>query len=199
MDVANERVHDTTKLRPADIFEVEPPGVQPLQSTGASQGLSAEEQRVCRDAFVSFHANRYAVLWKHGGRYVRVTATPTLAEIRDENGLRCQPAEGLVSGLTLPRPGQYHGAPCATRFGTARRWRSRCTAQTRRSGPWPPTTRSPGVARDRAGRQPGSGQTERDPLCRFPHHPLETELRVHTRRDHDTCTQHARLCFKKTL
>ncbi len=110
-EVANVRLHGTTHQRPIDLLDVERKELQRLQPRAAFQALLAEERRVSRDAFVSFEGNRYAVPWKHAGRYVRVSASATVVEIRDELGVIATHPRGLVSGLTLHLPGQYHGAP----------------------------------------------------------------------------------------
>ena len=75
---------------------------------------------VSRDAFVSFEGNRCAVPWRYAGRHVAVNASAAHVEIRDGNELVAVHARGLVTGLTMPLPGQYDGAPLGG-AGQARR------------------------------------------------------------------------------
>jgi transposase len=118
--IANAREHATTKQRPVDLLEVERGHLLPLKPTSTFASLLTEERLVSRDAFVNFEGNRYAVPWRYAGRHVAVTASAAHVEIRDDSELVIVHARGLVTGLTMPLPGQYDGAPLGS-AGQARR------------------------------------------------------------------------------
>ena len=109
--IANAREHATTKQRPVDLLEVERGHLLPLKPTSTFAALLHEERQVSRDAYVSFEGNRYAVPWRYAGRHVAVTASAAHVEIRDGSELVIVHARGLVTGLTIPMPRQYDGAP----------------------------------------------------------------------------------------
>jgi hypothetical protein len=79
-----------------------------------------EERLVSREALVSFEGNRYAVPWRFVGRHVVVSSTAAHVKIRDRSELVIVRARSLVSGLTLPLPGQYDGASLGLAEAAAR-------------------------------------------------------------------------------
>lgn len=111
--VANVREHATTHRRPVDLLVEERCHLLPLRAASVFAGLLVEERRVSRDVFVQFEGNRYAVPWRFAGRHVAVSATQAHVEIRDGRELVAVHPRGLLTGLTMPLPGQYDDAPLA--------------------------------------------------------------------------------------
>ncbi|MCL6450442.1 MAG: IS21 family transposase, partial [Acetobacteraceae bacterium] len=70
--VANQRVHGTTRQRPADMVVKERPYLLPLPPAARLAPFLREERRVGRDGYVQWEGAWYGVPWQWAGRVVEV-------------------------------------------------------------------------------------------------------------------------------
>lgn len=69
-DVANRRLHGTTHQVVVEAWQMERPHLQTLDGRIAFPYVPEETRRVARDAYVTYHTNRYSVPWTAAGRQV---------------------------------------------------------------------------------------------------------------------------------
>jgi len=69
-EVANRRLHGTTHQVVAHAWQQEMPHLQALGARMAFPYVPEEARRVARDAYVTYHTNRYSVPWTAAGRQV---------------------------------------------------------------------------------------------------------------------------------
>jgi len=87
-DVAHQRVHGTTHRIVAEAWEEEKPFLQPLLSRRGYPLVVESLRRVSRDAYISYHGNRYSVPWQNAGKEVLVREVGDQIEIiRDKTTL----------------------------------------------------------------------------------------------------------------
>lgn len=86
-EVANQRQHGTTNRHVLTAWQEEKPMLWPLAGRAAYPCIGQQKRKVSRDAFVSFHGNRYSVPWKVAGQEVFVQEDGT--QLRIERGGEC--------------------------------------------------------------------------------------------------------------
>lgn len=86
-EVANRRVHGTTHRGVAEAWEAEKPHLQPAGGRLPFPVVPQQIRRVARDAYVSYHTNRYSVPWRAAGQEVSLREVAGHLEIRRDQTL----------------------------------------------------------------------------------------------------------------
>jgi len=86
-EVANQRHHGTTHRHVLSAWQEEKLLLWPLAGRAAYPCIGQQKRKVSRDAYVSFHGNRYSVPWKVAGQEVFVHEDGT--QLRIERGGEC--------------------------------------------------------------------------------------------------------------
>src|SRR5690606_10502435 len=115
---AHQRSHGTTGFKPAQRLMEEQSLLLPLRPVAAFASLLHEERRVSRDGYVSYGGSHYGVPWRYSGRYVTISASETMVEIRDGDTVIARHPRALLPGTRVNLPGQYKDIPLG---GTSRR------------------------------------------------------------------------------
>ncbi len=81
-EVANERVHGTTRERVSARWEADRAALQPLRGLPPYPFVDEELRRVARDAYVAWEGSRYSVPWRFAGAEVWVKGRGAEVEVR---------------------------------------------------------------------------------------------------------------------
>jgi transposase len=108
-EIANARIHGTTRERPADRLIIERSHLQPAAPADRVLPFLRETRKVGRDGFVQYDRAAYGVPWQWVGSEVEVAATPMTIEIwRGSERLAVHP-RALHPGQRFTLPGQWTG------------------------------------------------------------------------------------------
>ncbi len=110
-EVANRRIHGTTKARPCDLLASE--GLGPVPDRAHVSMFLMEKRDVSRDAFVSYDGGRYGVPWQYAGKTVQVREIGPYVEIVD-GPVRVALHNRIRPGGTAKLPGQWADLPLNT-------------------------------------------------------------------------------------
>lgn len=125
-EVADVRVHGTTRDRPIDRFEAEATALQPLASRPCFQPRRSLQRRVQSDCCVEVDTNRYSVPFVHLGKEVLVEVLGDRLEVRFNNEILAEHAvvkgrgewvinsrhlDGVVRGAVETHPEQQLELP----------------------------------------------------------------------------------------
>lgn len=85
--VANRRIHGTTHQCVALAWEAEKPYLKPIGERLPFPLVPQQIRRVAKDAYVSYHTNRYSVPWRAAGQEVCLLEVDGYLEIRRDQTL----------------------------------------------------------------------------------------------------------------
>ena len=71
-EVANQRVHGTTRQQVLLRFDEDQFAMQPVNQRPDYPRVDEEPRRVARDAYVAWKGSRYSVPWEYAGRQVHI-------------------------------------------------------------------------------------------------------------------------------
>ena len=80
-EVANQRVHGTTREQVLLRFDEDQFAMQPVNQRADYPYLEDDPRRVARDAYVAWKGSRYSVPWEYAGRQVQVRECGTDLEV----------------------------------------------------------------------------------------------------------------------
>lgn len=112
--VAQQRIHGTTKARPADLLSRERPHLQPLPSWERLQPFLREERQVGRDGYVSWEGAWYGVPWSWVGQRVAVQGDTAMVTLWAGNERLAVHPRATQPGQRFTTPGQWQGLPQRT-------------------------------------------------------------------------------------
>ncbi len=81
-EVANERIHGTTRERVSARWEADQFALQPLRGRLPYPFVDEELRKVARDAYVAWESSRYSVPWRFAGAQVWVVERGAEVEVR---------------------------------------------------------------------------------------------------------------------
>ena len=114
-EVANQRVHGTTRQQVAVRWDVDQFSLQPLNGRPPYPYIDDELRRVARDAYVAWQGNRYSVPWEFAGREVWVRERHDRVEVH--YGAERIARHGIPPGKhrIITQPEHHQGIPLNTR------------------------------------------------------------------------------------
>jgi transposase len=109
--VAHERVHGTTRERPADRLRREQPTLRALPAAERLAPFLREARKVARDGFVSWEGAWYGVPWQWAGQLVHVAPAATTVHLFAGTEELVVHPRATQPGQRLIAPGQWTGLP----------------------------------------------------------------------------------------
>jgi transposase len=106
--VANLRLHGTTRVRPIDRFELERPLLQALPAHAPDTSIVRSVQ-VASQCLVKFDGNRYSVPFQWVGKVLTLKATRTEVQIFADTRRLALHARSFERGLVIENPAHYQG------------------------------------------------------------------------------------------
>ena len=109
--IAQDRIHGTTKARPADLLQQERLQLQPLPAWERLQPFLREERQVGRDGYVSWEGAWYGVPWHWAGQRIEVQGDAAVVALwAGDQRLAVHP-RAIQPGQRFTTPGQWQGLP----------------------------------------------------------------------------------------
>jgi transposase len=107
--VANERVHGTTREQPAERLRLEQRTLSPLPQRERLTPFLREERKVGRDGFVAWDGGAYGVPWQWAGKVVQVQASGATVELWSADQRLAVHPRAVRRGQRFTVPGQWAG------------------------------------------------------------------------------------------
>jgi transposase len=110
-EVANQRLHGTTREQVAVRWDVDQFSLQPLAGRPPYAYLDDELRKVTRDAYVSWQGSRYSVPWKYAGQSVWVREHGLGVEVRCGQGRIARHTKAVRRHQVVTRTEHHAGIP----------------------------------------------------------------------------------------
>jgi transposase len=114
-EVANRRVHGTTRTVVMDAWLAEKNKLVPLDSRPAYPYADEETRKVAPDAFVDWDASRYSVPWQYAGKEVWVRGAGGDVEVRYGNSVVARHAPAERKHVVVRLAEHHEGIPLGAR------------------------------------------------------------------------------------
>jgi transposase len=114
-EVANRRVHGTTREVVAARWEIERPSLHPLDGRPAYPYVDDELRKVARDAYVSWEGSRYSVPWSYAGREVWVRERGQAVEVHFGQERIASHPQATQRHVVVTQPEHHRGIPLGAR------------------------------------------------------------------------------------
>lgn len=106
-EIANQRIHNTTKRRPVEMLPEERLGRLPDAAT--LEPFVLEERKVGRDGFVEYQRSRYGVPWQFAGQMVLIRESAGHVEILAQGRQIALHPKALYHNTQFKHPKQWDG------------------------------------------------------------------------------------------
>jgi transposase len=110
-EVANRRVHGTTREQVQIRWEQDQLSLQPMKARLAYPFADEEQRKVARDAYVSWQSSRYSVPWRYAGKEVWVRQQGHDVEVRCGAELIARHAPAVRRHQIVTRSEHHEGIP----------------------------------------------------------------------------------------
>lgn len=107
-EVANVRIHGTTRQRPLDRFQIEKPLLQPLPVHEPDVSI-IRPVKATKQCLVSFDGNAYSVPFLYAGRILTVKATLHEVQVYSDAKLMATHLRSFERGIVVENPAHYEG------------------------------------------------------------------------------------------
>jgi hypothetical protein len=114
-EVANQRVHGTTRQPVSARWNIEQFRLQPMAGRPAYPYCDDELRKVARDAYVSWQGSRYSVPWEYAGKPVWVRNWEGEVEIRYGAQRIARHRQALHQHGIVTQPEHHEGIPLGAR------------------------------------------------------------------------------------
>ena len=114
-EVANQRVHGTTRQPVSARWDAEQLRLQPMAGRPAYPYCDDELRKVARDAYVSWQGSRYSVPWEYAGKPVWVRNCEGEVEIRYGAQRIALHRQALHQHGIVTQPEHHEGIPLGAR------------------------------------------------------------------------------------
>jgi transposase len=114
-EVANQRVHGTTRQQVSARWDAEQFSLQPIAGRPSYPYCDDELRKVARDAYVSWQGSRYSVPWEYAGKQVWVRNSDCDVEVRYGAQRIARHVQAPRKHVIVTQAGHHEGIPLGAR------------------------------------------------------------------------------------